>query len=153
MRLPIIGRLIVAAERNNMNTSEAKAFLTNFHETRKLNDPEAVAPLFVEGASFSIAGEPREDSIAAEVAGADDFRNILEQLLRDWKWIDVVFKTVLTDGDLIVSRYHLTVEHVPSGKTVKTDVVDFMQMRDGKIANMRQFVDTAHLSAVALGPN
>jgi len=31
--------------------------------------------------------------------------------------------------------------------------VDFMQMRDGKVANMRQFVDTAHLSAVAFGPS
>ena len=136
-----------------MNTSEAKAFLTDFHEKRKLNEPEAIAPFFVEDASFSIAGEPREDSIATEVAGSDDFKSILVQLLRDWNWIDVVFKTVIADGDLIVSRYYLTVEHVPSGQTLTTDIVDFMQMRDGKVANMRQFVDTAHLSAIALGPS
>lgn len=133
-----------------MDTPEAKTFLRDFYEKRKLNDPAAVSHFFVEGASYSIAGHAREDSIASEVSGAVAFKETLSRLLREWNWIEVDFKAVLAEGDVVIARYFLTVEHVPTGTTLTTDIVDFIEMQDGKIANMRQFVDTAHLSDIAL---
>lgn len=134
-----------------MNQSEAEAFLQNFHEARKLNDLDAISAFFAEDAEFSIAGEPRENSIAHHVQGREALQEVILKLVTDWKWIAVDFKTIVTSGDLLISRYDLTVHHAPSGREMTTEVVDFMEIRDGKVASMRQFVDTAHVSAVALG--
>ncbi|MEO0958864.1 MAG: nuclear transport factor 2 family protein [Pseudomonadota bacterium] len=132
-----------------MNVAEARALLTEFHEARKKNDPDTLRPFFAEGATFSVAGQLRENSIAMEVIDKAGFEHALHEILRDWRWIDVDFKTVMADGDLVVVRYLLTVEHVPSQQSFTTDIVDFVTVRDGKITDMRQFVDTAHLGAVA----
>lgn len=134
-----------------MNVSEATAFLTEMHEQRKLNTLAAIEGYFQDDAVFSIAGTPRDDSIAVQSDGKTSCRAALDALLTHWQWVDVAFKSVLTDGDQIVCRYDLTARHVPTGRIVTTEIVDFMRLKDGKIAELTQFTDTAHLSAVALG--
>ncbi|MGI9394886.1 MAG: nuclear transport factor 2 family protein [Boseongicola sp.] len=136
-----------------MDKSEATRFLMEFHEQRKLNDADALLEFFTEDAEFSIAGETRDNSIALRVGGPGAFAELLRSLVSDWEWINVDFKNIATDGDTLIARYFLTIHHVPADRTVTTDVVDIMEMRDGKVASMRQFVDTAHLSAIALGDN
>ncbi len=133
-----------------MNRNEAQAFLAHFHETRKRNDPEATLALFHEDATFSIAGEPHERSLAVQVGGRE-LTQVAQALVTQWEWQNVDFRTILADGDLIVVRYILTVRHVPTDRTVTSDVVDFITVTDGKVADMRQYIDTAYLGAVARG--
>ncbi len=134
-----------------MNNSEALEFLQHFHDRRKRNNPDDIIGLFTEDAVFSIAGQERKESIAVRDCEPGTLPDIARILVAEWEWIDVDFKTVIAEGDLVIARYDLTVRHVPTNRTTVTDIVDFMTVRDGKVASMRQFVDTAHLSAIALG--
>lgn len=134
-----------------MDQSDARSFLTRFHDVRKRNDAGAILEFFVDEPEFCISGQCRPDSIAARHASTEDFKELVRHLTSTWAWINVDFHDIIVSGDLLISRYTLTLRHIPNDRQTETEIVDFMKMRDGKVASMTQYVDTAHLSAIALG--
>ncbi|MEL7163839.1 MAG: nuclear transport factor 2 family protein [Pseudomonadota bacterium] len=134
-----------------MDQSDAETFVARFHDVRKSNDAEAIMEFFVDQPEFCISGQCRATSIAARHEKTDDFTALAQHLTSTWSWINVVFHNIVVSDDLLITRYTLTVRHLPTDRQTETDIVDFMRMRDGKVASMTQYVDTAHLSAIALG--
>ena len=70
-------------------------------------------------------------------------REQLTQIVRAFDLKDFRLENVVVDGDHAVAHWRATVRFTASGREADTEVVDMIEIRDGKIASFTEFCDTA----------
>ena len=133
-----------------MTSAEARELMEKFYSQRCENCPETVLAHFTPDAAYAINGTPREGSIAMRMPDGA-IAETAQHLVTTWDFQNIDLHSVVADGDQIFTRFTLTLRHVPTDTTTSTEIVDHITIRDGKMASMVQFVDTAHLGAVEAG--
>jgi ketosteroid isomerase-like protein len=67
----------------------------------------------------------------------------MEQLVKTFHLRDFTLKAVLIDGNRVAAHWNARVRSTVNGHEVVTDVLDLMEVRDGKIVSFIEFCDTA----------
>lgn len=133
-----------------MTREKIRKAVDALYATRLTNEPEACLKSFAEDGSFAIAGAKGIKGIGPLVRGKNAFKPMLAQLVATWRWTKVDPIAVLIDGQSAAVRYKLTTTHVPSGKSVVTEIMDhFVFDENAQIREMVQFVDTAAIERMA----
>lgn len=113
------------------------------YAARLKNDPDELAEMFSHCTRFTLSGDPEISRVAGVAEGREAVAGLLAALIANWRWKDCRIDSILVDGDHAAVRYRLTLDALPSGQTVETDIADFIRFSDGRIVEFTQFVDTA----------
>lgn len=133
-----------------MTNDEAYEIARRYHDARSMNDAAALLPLFSDTVDYATVGTPRDNSVAFR-SGGERTADIAELYVQEWHWKDYRLGPVLGNGDLVVARATVSLLHVPTGREIETEIVDYMRVDGGRITAMEEFVDTALLGAVRAG--
>lgn len=118
--------------------------IKNLYKARIQNDVEACLDLCSENVALQLAGSKEASAIASEVSGTSALRDFLIPLMADWQWNQYDFKAILIDGNQAAVKYELNVTHIPSNRTITTQIMDHMVFNsDHKVTCFVQFLDTA----------
>lgn len=133
-----------------MKRDETEALLREMYAQRLANDLDQCVAYFAPTAMFELCGSEDASPIPCRCEGDHSaMRDLLTVLIDTWRWKDIEYLAFVIDGDSAVIRYRLTVEFVPLGETVTTEITDHAVLRDGKIAEFSEFVDTAMVASLA----
>jgi len=127
-----------------MDRSETEAIVRKMYACRLDNNLDDCVACFAPLAVYELCGSSDTSPIPSRCEGDHDaMREILAGLIDTWRWKDIAYSSFVIDGDQVVVRYHLTTEFAPLQKTVTTEIIDHLIVRDGKIVSLSEFVDTA----------
>lgn len=87
-------------------------------------------------------------AMSQDCCGKTAVREVVEQLINNWRFDDWKETSLLVDGDKLALHWTARVTFVPTGKSATMEVVDLITYRDGKIVDFRQSTDTAMLMSV-----
>lgn len=113
------------------------------YAARVRGDLDGVMQAFATDARFRINTAPQHPQLAHFTEDANALRNSLAQLIDTFKFSDMKIIDSIVEGEKAAVRLSFTVQAKPTGKTVTTEVLDVFEFKDGKIAAMTQFCDTA----------
>ena len=113
------------------------------YAARVRGDLDGVMRAFAANASFRINAAPAQPNLAYFTQDADALRGALKQLIDTFVFSDLEIVDSVVEGSKLVVRVVFTVQARPTGKTVKTEVLDLFEFKDDKIVALTQFCDTA----------
>ena len=106
-------------------------------------DLEGLMDAFHAGAVFTLAGDQRSLEVAGTLRGHDAVREAMRGFIATFEFVERKILSEVVEGDRAAIHSLLTVRFVPSGETRNVDVLDLMTFKDGKIAELTEFADTA----------
>ena len=121
-------------------------FLKQAYAARKIGDLDALLAMFTPDATFQLAGAPDIVPVAVKVSGQADLRALMSDLIAGFQFVSQEFQSFIVDGDCVAVHSHLVMRNLANGKTITTEVADLWQLKDGKIAGVVEFMDTAALN-------
>lgn len=102
-----------------------------------------------EDAVFSFNGRGTGvQAMSQDCCGKPAVREVVEQLILNWRFDDWKETALLVDGDRLALHWTARVTFVPTNKSATMEVVDLITFRDDKIVSFRQSTDTAMLMSV-----
>lgn len=133
-----------------MKTDDARTLVKSVYEARRARNFEAMAALLHKDFEFVIEGLGVEDPAAVPVRtkGLGEFLAILPKMAEDWRWREVRWRDLIVEGDRAAARYTLDLVYAPLDHAWATEVVDFIRIADGKIAEVVEYIDTATASGL-----
>ncbi|MEM8791845.1 MAG: nuclear transport factor 2 family protein [Pseudomonadota bacterium] len=76
-----------------------------------------------------------------------DFERYFSGITKDWELIHYTVDRLFEDGEEIVALGRCAFRYKKNGAELETPKADFFTMRDGKIAEFREFYDTAKVAS------
>jgi len=126
--------------------SEVERLVRNLYELRRQEDIDGIIEGFTPDATFRLAGDLAP--LTTEVCGHPALRVMISELARAWDWRGYKIATVLVDGDRVAVHSRGEMLYVPTGTPVRTETLDILTLKDGKVAEFVQFCDTHMASKV-----
>ena len=126
-----------------MDRSEIEAFVRKLYAARVDGDMDALSQAFAENAVFQIAGSPETSMLASLAEGHETVMSLMRTIVDTFSLSDVKILDLLVDGDKAAVRWRATVHVMTTGQTVTTDLAAFIEIADGKVVSLIEFVDTA----------
>lgn len=126
-----------------MDRSETEAFIKTFYEARVEGDMDRLAEAFADDARFQIAGSPEASMLATSIEGHDGVMGLIQTIVDSFALEDFTILDLMIDGNKAAVRWRATINNVTSGDTYTTELADFIEFRDGKVAVFTEFLDTA----------
>jgi ketosteroid isomerase-like protein len=80
--------------------------------------------------------------------GRDDVRSLFARIPVDWEGFEVVPETYHDAGDVVAVRGRYRGTYKATGKSMYVQVAHFWTVRNGKLAEFQQYIDTAGLREV-----
>ncbi len=123
------------------------------YAARARGDLDGLMAIFHENGVFSINGAGTGVDILAKPArGRQAVASVIGELMQTWRFDNWRERSLVVDGDRAVLHWSADVTCIPTGQSAHLDVVDVFTLKDGKVAEFRQFADTAHVLAMAGAP-
>ena len=113
-----------------------------FHElygARARGDLDGVCRTFSNDAKFQISGASHATPVAITAAGIDDIRSWLALLIKTFQLNDQTILSMIIDGTQAAVHWRARIYSRITGATVLTELVDLVQIRDGRIASYTEF--------------
>jgi uncharacterized protein len=107
---------------------------------------DPVLALMTEDVEFVVPGPPGLGA-AGTWSGPAGVAECLRRLRAAHQNESVDFLEFVADGEHVVVRLHVRARVLETGRTFESDIVHFFTFRDGKIARLLDFFDTAALAA------
>ena len=120
-----------------------EAFLERVHSLRIAGETEAIVDLFDEDATFRIVGGAADWPFSGPAVGKAAIRTVIERLVGTFAFLEYRVEKAFFHGPDVSVHCAVKIRHNPSGRTVDTEVSDFLTFRDGKCVAYTQFADTA----------
>jgi ketosteroid isomerase-like protein len=108
--------------------------------------PEAMFALLTEDVEFVVPGPPGLGA-AGNWRGADGVSECLRRLRHGQETQSLEFHEFVSEGDHVVVRLHVRGKAIATGRSYESDIIHFFTLRDGKVARLLDFFDTAQLAA------
>jgi len=128
-----------------MDRSAIEATLNAIYAAREANDATGILAHFAPDACYRIAGDPRSCSAAEAHRGAA-LQPALEGMCGLFQVQHLHVAPAIIDGDRAAVTVQARFTFAPTGETVDTGMVDIWTFRDGKVAEVTEYLDTAHLA-------
>jgi ketosteroid isomerase-like protein len=118
------------------------------YQTRRAADVERVLTYFHPNAEFRIVGSDLLKPLTETVSGLANLRKLFQELFRLWDWSKFQIKTIHVDGNVVFVHSSGELHHTPSGKSVNTEILDRIAIKDGLIISFTEFADTHSIARV-----
>ena len=112
------------------------------------NLQEVVAAFHGDGV-FELVGNKDTLHIAGAVEGHPNLEQAMAGFIDNFKFLERDILSFVADGDRAAVHSRLTIRFAPKDKTFTTEVLDLFTFRDGKIAELVEFADTALIKQIA----
>jgi ketosteroid isomerase-like protein len=106
-----------------------------------------VAAFHPEGV-FTLVGDKSALELTGSVQGHPTLREAFGQFIANFDFVERQILSELVEGQHAVVQSRLVVQHSPTGKTFRTEVLDLFRFQDGKIVELTEFADTAQIKAM-----
>jgi len=126
-----------------MDRTEIEAFVRKLYAARVDGDIDVLSQLFAEDAVFQIAGSPEYSMLASLAEGHETVISLMRTIVDTFSLSDVAILDLLVDGNKAAVRWRATVHVMTTGQTVTTELAAFIEMANGKVVSLIEFVDTA----------
>ena len=119
---------------------EIEKLLLELYAARVRGDLTAVCNTFTADANFQVAGASSNSSpIAMRAVGVKEFRPLLAIMIKSFKLSDQAVLSMLIDGSKAAVHWRATIHSRITGTTVVTELVDVVEIREGRIASYTEF--------------
>jgi len=119
---------------------EIERLLLELYAARVRGDLAAVCATFTNDASFQVAGASSTASpIAMKAVGVAEFRPLLAIMIKSFKLSEQSILSMLIDGAKAAVHWRAKVHSRITGTTVMTELIDIVEVKDGRIASYTEF--------------
>jgi len=126
-----------------MDRSGIEAFVKKLYAARVDGDMDALSQAFAENATFQIACSPEYSMLSSLAEGHETVMSLMRTIVDTFSLSDVAILDLLIDGNKAAVRWRATVNVMTTGQTVTTEIGAFIEIADGKVVSLIEFVDTA----------
>lgn len=134
-----------------MDRAQIAAVVDKVYAARKAGDVEALVGLFRPDGVFRVAGAPETFPVAASARGEAEIRQRVRGFVQTFQFLEIEPLDLIVEGDKAARRWRAKIRHVPSGEVREMEAGDILTFKDGRIASLTQFVDTAMIADVVKG--
>lgn len=114
--------------------------LLELYAARIRGDLAAVCATFTNDAHFQVAGASSTASpIAMKALGIGEFRPLLAIMIKSFKLSEQKVLAMLIDGAKAAVHWQAKIYSRITGTTVLTELIDVIEVRDGRIASYTEF--------------
>ena len=119
---------------------EIERLLLELYAARVRGDLAAVCATFTNDANFQVAGASSNASpIAMKAVGVGEFRPLLAIMIKSFKLTEQTILTMLIDGTKAAVHWRAKVHSRITGTTVLTELIDLVEVKDGRIGSYTEF--------------
>jgi ketosteroid isomerase-like protein len=118
---------------------EIERLLRELYAARASGDVAAVYDKFSRDARFQIAGASHSTPVAVRAVGAAEYRPLLAIMIKTFKLSDEQILSLLIDGAKAAVHWRAKIFSRLTGTTVLTELVDMIEIRDGRIGSYIEF--------------
>ena len=130
--------------------NEVERIVRESYAARKRNHVGDALKHFHPEARFRLVGSKSLGQMTETVSGRAALQAMFEHLFPIWDWSNFDIHSIHVDGDKVFVHLSGQVRHVPTGKVLDTEILDKLTIRDGKIIDFAEFLDT-HLVIETIG--
>ncbi len=117
--------------------------LRDAYAARKRGDIDSILNLFTDDARFQLAGAYVASPVAVETLGSEQLKSALTLLVSVFEWLEQDIRSILVEGDRAAVHWRGKIRSTVTGEIVDTELVDLVELRDGRISSFIEFCDTA----------
>ncbi len=126
-----------------MDRADMERAVREAYAVRLTNDIDGILNLFWGDALIRIAGKANAPALVTGGRNGGSLRHVVETLVGNWHWLETRFFNLLIDGNRAATHYSVRARFTPTGEILDAELFDFATLRDGKIAALVEFRDTA----------
>lgn len=113
--------------------------IRDLYIARVRGDVDGVYEKFTPNARFQIAGASHSTPVSVTAVGAAEYRPLLAIMMKTFKVSDEEIVTLLIDGAKAAVHWRAKIFSRLTGTAVVTELVDMIEMRDGRIGSYIEF--------------
>ena len=121
-----------------MGPTQIDRLLRELYAARSSGDLERVCRVFAADAKFQIAGASEAGPAGIKANGIREFRPLLAFMIKTFKLGELTIRTMEIQEDKATVRWQADVQSRITGATVPTELIDVVEVRDGKIVNYNE---------------
>jgi ketosteroid isomerase-like protein len=118
---------------------DTERLLHQLYAARLGADLPGICATFTDDAEFQIAGANGASPTAIRAVGVGEFRPLLAIMVKTFKLSDQVILSTLIDGAKAAVNWRVNILSKLTGTTVLTEMVDVIEVRDGRIGSYKEF--------------
>jgi len=119
---------------------EIERLLLALYAARVRGDLAAVCATFTDDAHFRVAGASINASpVSMKATGIGEFRPLLGIMIKSFKLSEQTILAMLVEGTRAAVYWQAKIYSRITGTTVLTELVDIVEIRDGRIASYTEF--------------
>src|SRR5258708_38553337 len=122
-----------------MERIEIEGLLQDLYSAREQGDLAALCQIFAANATFQIAGASHASPISIIAVGIDEFRPWLALMIKTFKLSDVAILSMIIEDAKAAVHWRAKIHSKITGIMVLTELVDLVELRDGRIASYTEF--------------
>lgn len=126
-----------------MSRENTQKVVQDFYAARLSNSADATAAYFDHDGIFEMAGGASGAPIVTTRDCPGECHDTVKAVVAQWEWRDQDILSTVIEGDNAAVYYRLRAAYAPTGVAVDTQLCDMLTIKDGKIAELIEFVDTA----------
>jgi ketosteroid isomerase-like protein len=119
-----------------MDRSEVVRILEETYAARKSGDMDRLLECFAVDGRFTAVN-------AAPALGREAQARDFGAIVREFELLDYRINRILVEGSTAAVHWHGTFRSASTGKTGETDLLDLVEIKDGRVTSFHNFFDTA----------
>jgi ketosteroid isomerase-like protein len=119
--------------------TEIERLLRGLYAARAGGDLDGVCRAFVDDVRFEIAGASPASRMAIAAEGLAEARKWLTLLVKSFQVSDLAILSMIIEDAKAAVHWRANIRSRITGVAVLTDLVDLVQVRDGRIASYTEF--------------
>ena len=121
-----------------MGSIQIDRLLRELYAARSSGDLDRVCRVFAADAKFQIAGASEAGPAGIKASGIREFRPLLAFMIKTFKLGELTIRSMEIQEDKATVRWQADVQSRITGATVPTELIDVVEVRDGKIVNYNE---------------
>jgi ketosteroid isomerase-like protein len=113
--------------------------MRKLYAAKACGDFHAVCELFSDDAEFRISSASSASPLAVSTHGVREFRPLLALLIKAFRLSDVRILSMIIDGSRAAVHWRANIKSRITGATVPTELIDLVEIRDGRITGFNEF--------------
>ncbi|MGO9514919.1 MAG: nuclear transport factor 2 family protein [Steroidobacteraceae bacterium] len=109
------------------------------HTARIAGDLAGMCRLFADNGRFEIAGASADKPIAIRANGIAEFRPWLAMMTKVFRLSDYILLSLVVEWPRASAHWRVNIYSKVTGVTVATELVDLVELRDGRIQTYSEF--------------
>lgn len=124
------------------DSAATRDLVEKFWKLRNIPDTSAMLALMSPDFHFQICGADQLHPLTQPASNPEQVRATITALVRDWDLSGVKTLSIHAAGETAFVHRKGDVRHIPSGRVIDTEFMDKITVRDGRLVEYLEFVDT-----------